>query len=103
MTNLKNNILKYWFFISTLLMAVLVFLLDSQGKKISDLHLQIQQNKLGEQLKALQDRSEKSQENYEKSQNDYRDLVSRHGDLLNKLGITLGPDVGQKPSKTDTQ
>jgi len=83
----KQNFLKYWFFISSAALAIFYILFDRRGRQLEEAKIDAQTAILGQKLADIKSRSIRSDKDYEKATNDYRDLRKRHGALLRKLNI----------------
>jgi hypothetical protein len=90
--SIKQNILKYWFYISSFSLAILWLLFDKRGRELQQVKNDAQRMILSQKLLNIKSQSEKGQEEYEKAIKSYNDLRSRHGDILLKLGIATGTD-----------
>lgn len=76
-------ITKWYLLASTLAVAILVWLLDSKGKKIRDLQNDIISMKLGEELHDLDLKAKSDEEEFKRSLDTYNKLKS-NSDLFRK-------------------
>lgn len=98
-SDLKAGFLKYWFYISSLALAITVYLLDSKGKQVAQLNQEVQRMKLGQALAAINEQANQSQEGFNNAKQSYESLVKTHGTLLTRLGVThTSPSVAPVPS-----
>lgn len=88
----KDFVLKWWFVASGLALAVLVFLLDSKGKKVKQLNDEIQLLRMGNKLQSLKEEADKSESQFQASSKSYDDLKRRHPELFNRIINGSGPD-----------
>ena len=83
----KLWIQKWWFLISSIIIAILYYAFVNRSKAISDLTQQIQLDKLGKELDNLNKESEKSDAKAQESSKKYTDLKRRHPELVARLGL----------------
>lgn len=78
LTKAKDFILRYWFVFTSLIVAVLYYVMQRQGYTIADLKLQIEQARLGEKLKSILEKEAKDEAEFQKNRDAYLALKRRH-------------------------
>lgn len=84
---IKDYYHKYWFFVSSLIIAILYGLFVHRGRKIGELTDQIKVNKIKKELDTLTSEASKSEEKSKEAGRKYEDLKRRHPGIVNKLGL----------------
>lgn len=84
---LKDFYHKYWFLISSTIMAILVSVVYYRGRKIVQLTGQIQVDKIRQKIENINREAVKDEETFQKNLKSYEDLKRRHPDIVAKLGL----------------
>jgi hypothetical protein len=82
-----ETIKKYWFLISTVLLAIVYFVLDKRNRDLEYTISELRRKGLLEQLKKIEEKSKGSEKEYDQALKEYTNLKRRHGVLINKLGL----------------
>lgn len=77
-TKVKDFVAKWYLIGSSLAIAILVILFQRRGTKIKDLQFQIQRDKLGAQLKEINDKEIADEKAFQQSRDAYLTLKRRH-------------------------
>lgn len=93
--NIKQQFLKYWFYISAATLAIFYILFDRRGRELEQAHIDAQTALLGQKLADIKAKSVRSDDDFKQAVSDYANLRANHGDLLKKLGITTG-DISER-------
>ena len=88
---MRDQFLKYWFYGSTLLLAILWFIIDKRGRKIDKILSDVQFNILQQKLIDINEKARESDDSYNEAKKEYEDLKHTHGDLLNRIGVFVAP------------
>lgn len=80
---------KWYFLTSAVVLAILVYLLDSKEKTIKQLNEEILSLKIAKELQLLKEKAEKDDLSYQEASKQYFDFKSTHADLFRKLGISV--------------
>lgn len=86
---IKDNALKYWFYISAAVIGLLWYSLGRKEKQLARALEEAQAAILAQKLQKIVDKASNSQEDYEKAKKEYEDIKRRHADLFQRL--QLGP------------
>ena len=73
---------KYWLVGTSLVIAILYYVLQRRGETIADLQAQIQRQKLENELKSLKEVETADAEKFNKSRSDYLALKRRYPHLF---------------------
>lgn len=101
----KESIMKWWFFLSALALAFLYFTIDRRNRTINQLQADAQRQILAQKLLTLREKSQGSENEQKQAMEDYTTLKLRHADLLAKWGVFTGGNVTplkQYAAKPDT-
>lgn len=84
LTQIKDFIAKYWFLGSSLAIGILVYLLDSKGKKVKQLSDEIALSKMTKKIDSLKEKASTSEEAFQNSLRSYDDLKRLHPELYDR-------------------
>lgn len=76
--SVKDFMAKWWFLASSLVIAILYYVVRRQGTTIGDLHSQVQRAKLGEQLAVINAKETADEKSFKESRESYLALKRRH-------------------------
>lgn len=85
--SIKDFVNKYWFLASSIIIAVLYSLFYYRGRKINELLIQVQVDKIKQKIETINREAVKDEDKFKKSLQSYEDLKRRHPDIIAKLGL----------------
>jgi hypothetical protein len=89
------------FIISTLAVAVLLYLYDRRGRKIGELLYEVQKSKLDSKLKAAQEEVRKDGKLHADALAQYHRLLERYSALAQKLGVSTPRSDSRRTQPND--
>ena len=90
---------KWYMLTSALLLAILVYFLDSKNKTITDLNDQILRLKIADKLKDLKAKAEIDDKSCQEASQSYTDFKRTHSALLARLGVRSPNPTRPDPSR----
>lgn len=82
-TKFKDFVAKYWLVGTSLIIAIMYFLLQKRGDTISDLQAQVRRQKLENELKSLKDIDVNDTAKFNQGRDAYLALKRRHPEYFN--------------------